>query len=433
LSSPYLSLLRLNRNFRLLYIGQTISQLGDWFNTVAVYALLLDLTGSATAVAWMLIVQLLPIAVIGPMAGVIVDRVNRRRIMIAADVLRGCLVLGLLLVRRADQIWIAYTVTACTVAAQAFFEPARTATIPNVTTAEDLLPANALSSATWSAMLAIGASLGGVVTALFGREAAFVINSASFFISALFIASTRYDATPPARARVADLNSLTGVSDLIEGLRYVRREPHVAALMLVKTGWGLAGGILLLLTIFGQRVFPIGRGAAAGIGVLYGVRGVGAGLGPIALRWILGQEPAALRRAIGPAFFMIGVFYAALSIAPALALASVCVLFAHFGGSVLWVFSTVLLQMEVPDEFRGRVFAAELALFTLTSSLSSYLTGLYLDRGVSPRTVSVVLGSLFVLPGAAWMLILSRWRQSGLARALPSEVDDRDEVLRGRI
>ena len=146
MSSPYLSLLRTNRNFRLLYIGQTVSQLGDWFNTVAVYALLLDLTGSATAVAWMLIVQLLPITIVGPMAGVVVDRLNRRRIMIAADILRGCLILGLLLVRRTDQIWIAYTVTAFTVAAQAFFEPARTATIPNVTTAAELLPANALST-----------------------------------------------------------------------------------------------------------------------------------------------------------------------------------------------------------------------------------------------------------------------------------------------
>jgi len=197
--NPYLSLFRTNRNFRLLYLGQTISQLGDWFNAVAVYALLLDLTGSATAVAWMLIVQMLPIALVGPLAGVVVDRRNRRRIMMTADLARGCLILGLLLVRRADQIWIAYVVTALTVSAQAFFEPARTATIPNVTSADELLPANALSSATWSAMLAIGASVGGLVTAAFGRNVAFIINAASFFVSCAFIAATRYDATPPER------------------------------------------------------------------------------------------------------------------------------------------------------------------------------------------------------------------------------------------
>src|SRR5437773_8635196 len=97
--NPYFALLRTNRNFRLLFIGQTISQLGDWFNAVAVFALLLDLTGSATAVAWMMIVQFLPIALVGPIAGVVVDRVDRRQLMIAADVVRGCLILGLLLVR----------------------------------------------------------------------------------------------------------------------------------------------------------------------------------------------------------------------------------------------------------------------------------------------------------------------------------------------
>jgi hypothetical protein len=203
--------------------------------------------------------------------------------------------------------------------------------------------------------------------------------------------------------------------------------------LLVKTGWGLAGGVLLLLTIFGQRVFPIGSSSAAGIGVLYGARGVGAALGPIALRWMLGQDPSVLRRSIGPAFFVIGVFYGALSIATALPVAALCVLLAHCGGSILWVFSTVLLQMEVPDEYRGRVFAAELALFTLVSSLSSYLTGFYLDRGVSARSVSLVLGALFFFPGAAWMLILSRWRQRSIATSQPNVLDDRDEVLRGRI
>jgi MFS family permease len=432
--SPYLALLRTNRNFRLLYIGQTISQLGDWFNTVAVYALLLDLTGSATAVAWMLIVQMLPIALVGPVAGMIVDRLNRRRIMMAADVVRGCLIFGLLLVRRADQIWIAYVVTALTVAAQAFFEPARTATIPNVTSAEELLPANALSSATWSSMLAIGASLGGLVSAVFGRNLAFVINALSFFASALFIASTRYDATPAARRPQRGLVELTGARDLVDGFRYIRRHSHVAALMLVKAGWGAGAGILLLLTIFGQRVFPVGTGSAAGIGVLYGARGLGAALGPIMLRWILGQKPAALRRTIGPAYFMIGVFYAALAVAPVLPLAALCVLFAHFGGSILWVFSTVLLQMEVPDEFRGRVFAAELALVTLTSSISSYWTGHALDGGTSPRMVSFLLGLLFFVPGMLWLLILSRWRDTGLLTPAVAELESGEgDVLERRL
>ena len=192
----------------------------------------------------------------------------------------------------------------------------------------------------------------------------------------------------------------------------MRSRSHVAALMLVKFGWGLAGGVLLLLTIFGQRVFPLAGGAAAGIGVLYAARGVGASLGPIALRWILGQEPRRLRLAIGPAYFIVGVFYVALAWAPNLWVAALCVLCAHFGGSILWVFSTVLLQMEVPDRFRGRVFATELALVTLMSSASSYWTGRQLDRaGWSPRTLAFSLGAMFCVPGILWLIIQSKWKE----------------------
>src|SRR5438093_5049883 len=407
--NPYTALLRSNRNFRLLYLGQTVSQLGDWFNAVAVFALLLDLTGSATAVAWMMIVQFLPIAVVGPIAGVVVDRVDRRQVMIVADIVRGCLILGLLLVRRPDQVWIAYLVMALTVSASAFFEPARTAIIPAFTSSAELLPANALSSATWSAMLAIGASIGGLVTAIAGRNVAFEINAASFFASAIFIRRTQYTPARNVSPRSAGLAALTGFTDLVEGFRYVRHQSHVAALMCVKAGWGLAGGVLLLLTIFGQRIFPVAGSTAAGIGVLYGARGVGAGLGPIALRWILGQSPRTLRRVIGPAYFIVAVFYVALAGAPTLSVAALSVLCAHVGGSILWVFSTVLLRMEVPDRFRGRVFAAELALVSLTMSVSSYWTGYELDRGGwSPRTLSFALGILFCIPGTLWMLILSR-------------------------
>src|SRR6185369_2855765 len=138
----------------------------------------------------------------------------------------------------------------------------------------------------------------------------------------------------------------------------------------------------------------------------------GAGLGPIALRWILGHSPRRLRWTIAPAFFMVGIFYVALAAAPTLWVAALCVLFAHFGGSILWVFSTVLLQLEVPDRFRGRVFAAELALVTLMSSASSYWTGRQLDHaGWSPRALAFALGAMFCVPGVLWLIIQSRWKE----------------------
>ena len=273
------------------------------------------------------------------------------------------------------------------------------------------------------------------MTVALGRDIAFAINAASFFASALFIGRTRYDANPAAgRPPLRGLAALTGVSDLVEGIRYVRHRSHVGALIFVKAGWGLAGGVLLLLTIFGQRVFPVAGSTAAGIGVLYGARGLGAGLGPIALRWILGQKPQTLRRTIGPAYFMVGVFYVALAGAPTLPIAALFVMLAHFGGSILWVFSTVLLQMEVPDRFRGRVFATELALVTLTSSISSYWTGFELDHaGWSPRMLSFALGVMFCVPGALWLLIQSRWREAELEPLTQSDAAEsgEEEVLEG--
>ena len=133
---------------------------------------------------------------------------------------------------------------------------------------------------------------------------------------------------------------------------------------------------------------------------------------------------------------MIGIFYAALAVAPTLALGAICVLLAHFGGSVLWVFSTVLLQMEVPDRFRGRVFSAELALVTLTSSVSSYLTAYALDQlQWSPQRLSMILGAMFCVPGGIWLIILSRWRERDHPEPpAPQDImSGREEVLEGRV
>jgi MFS family permease len=413
--NPYVALVRNNRNFRFLWLGQIVSQLGDWFSAIAVYALLLEFTGSATAVAWMLIVQFLPMAIVGPMAGVVVDRLDRRRVMIAADVLRGVLVLNLLLVDGPERVWLAYVVMAALVSTTAFFEPARTASIPNITSPSELLVANAISSATWSAMLAFGAAAGGLVAALAGHETAFVVNSGCLFLSAIFIARARFGARGQVEGR-RGLAAITGLTSLVEGLGYIRGRSEVAALMLVKAGWGIAGGVLLLLAVFGERVFPIAGSAAASIGILHAARGVGAALGPILARAAIGQDPQTLRRMIGPAYFVVAFFHLALAASPGIGSAALSVVGAAMGGSVLWVFSTVLLQLEIPDRFRGRVFAVELAMVTLAISVSSYLTGYGLDRAEwSPRTLAALLGVLFCFPGIGWMLLEAR-RTSPRAR-----------------
>lgn len=393
-----IDLVRTNRNFRFLWFGQIVSQLGDWFNTVAVFSLLFELTGSATSVALMMVLQILPVAIVGPAAGVVVDRFNRRTIMIAADVVRGCAVLGFLLVTSADRVWLAYLVTAIMVSATGFFEPSRSATVPTIVGRERLVAANAISTGTWSAMLAIGASLGGLVAATLGRDAAFLINALSFFLSAGFLWQLRVP-DRPVEGRAA-----AGLAGIREGLAYMRAHADVARIAFVKGGWALVGGALLLLTVFGDRVFRIGNSADAGIGVLYGARGVGAALGSLVVS-LLAARQQNLVRLIAPAYFIAGAGYASLAIVPDIWMAALAVVAAHVFGSILWVSSNVLLQMHVPDQFRGRVFAAELFALAVVQSSVSYLTATALDVWhVSPFVLAAIVGFSLWIPGGYWLL-----------------------------
>ena len=358
----YVELLRGNHDFRRLFIGGLVSQTGDWFNSVALLTLLLSLTGSGEAVGYILIIKLLPSFFVGPLAGVVADRFNRKTIMIVADVLRGIIVLGFLVVQRPDQVWLVYAIAAVEIAISTFFDPARSAAIPGIVSRAELISANALSSASWSVTLALGAALGGLVTDAFGRNTAFVIDSLSFFVSAAFIAAVRIRSSTSTRSKHVSLADATGVTDLIEGARYLKSNPRVMALLLVKSGWGLGGGVLLLLTIYGKQIFPIGRDGAASIGLLYAARGTGALIGPVIAGMISSGVPRTMRRAITIAFFVSATFYLFYAQSPSLVVALICVLGAHSGGSIQWVFSTTLLQMTVSDRFLGRVFALEMAL-----------------------------------------------------------------------
>lgn len=412
-SSGYLELLRENRDFRHLWLGQVVSQLGDWFDTIALYTLVLALTGSGRAIGLVLVARFLPSFIVGPLSGVIADRFNRRTIMIVSDLLRAVVVLGFLLVRRPDQMWLVYVLTVLQLVFSTFFEPAKTAAIPSIVAPRELLSANAISSVTWSVMLTLGAAVGGVVTGWFGTNAAFVLDSLTYLVSAALVASVRFPKRAPRPKSRLTIAKALGITDTLEGARYVLKRPRVFALLMVKPAWGMGGGILALLAVFGEKIFPVGGRAATGIGVLYAARGVGTAIGPLAARRFVGEARTQMQTAIGVAFLIGGIFYIAFGCATNFMVALVVLLIAHMGGSILWVFSTVLLQRTVEDQFRGRVFAAELALLTLTMAASNYATGELLDRfQLSPRTVTVGIGLLFLFPGALWLLT-RRWWDTG--------------------
>ena len=143
------TLLRRNRNFRHLYLASVISLGGDWFLLIALFGLMLDLTGQAIAVAFTIAAQDLTYFAASPFAGVLADRLDRRRLMIACDLARAVLVLGFLLVRTEDLAWLVYVLLAGTAVFAAAFEPASMAAMPNLVDERDLSVANALSGSLW--------------------------------------------------------------------------------------------------------------------------------------------------------------------------------------------------------------------------------------------------------------------------------------------
>src|SRR6185436_12230466 len=270
----YMELLRSNRSFRQVWLGQVVSQMGDWFDTIALYTIILNLTGSGRAVGLLLVARFLPSFFFGSISGVVADRFSRRTIMIVSDILRAVVVLGVLFVRRADQLWIIYFLTVLQLALSTFFEPAKTAIIPSIVSDRELVAANAISSVTWSAMLTLGAAIGGVVTGWFGTDVAFILDALTYLLSAALIASVRIPKRPPRERSKLTVGRALGITQTIEGARYVKDRPRVLALLLVKPAWGLGGGILTLLAVFGEKIFPIGKSAATGIGVLFAARGI---------------------------------------------------------------------------------------------------------------------------------------------------------------
>ncbi len=409
----YVELLRRNPNFRQLWLGQVVSQLGDWFNTIAVYTIILNLTGSGRDVGLLLVARFLPSFIFGPLSGVLADRFSRRSIMIVSDLLRAVVVLGFLFVRRADQLWMVYVLTVLQLGFSTFFEPAKTAVIPSIVSDRELVAANAISSVTWSIMLTLGAAIGGVVTGLFGTDVAFVLDALTFALSAALIAAVRVPERPPRAKTKLTVGRALGITETIEGIRYVMHRPRVFALLLVKPAWGLGGGILTLLAVFGERIFPVGNSAATGIGVLFTARGIGTAIGPIVARRISGEGAKGMQISIGIAFLIGGAFYIAFGSATNFIFALLVLGIAHTGGSILWVFSTVLLQRNVEDQFRGRVFAAEFALLTLTMAASNYFTGELLDRfGWSPRVLTVAIGVFFLVPALIWFGTQRWWDRS---------------------
>jgi MFS family permease len=397
---PYLDLLRRERDFRRAYLGQLIALGGDWFAIIPLLILLPELTGTGVWGAMVLAVDTLLFALVGPYAGTVVDRLDRRRVIVVSDLVAAAAALLLLLVRSEATAWIALVAIGTVAAAKAFAQPAIAAALPNLVDRDDLATASVLSGASWGTMLAVGAALGGLVSATLGAEVCFVLVAVLLTAAAALTASTTKpfsDPTAPPRERRAVRE------DIGEALTYARADKPVLALLTCKVGPAFGNGALSLFPLYGAAAFGLGP---LGIGLMYSARGVGAVLGPLVMRR-RGTDPVRMRGVLAGSMAVFGLGYLALGVTTWLWLVLVLLVVAHAGGGANWVLSTYGLQAAVPDVLRGRVFSADYTLATLVIAGSQVVFGLLSDH-VPARELLAGAGAVVLLYAALWWLAARR-------------------------
>jgi MFS family permease len=398
-----LQLLRRNRDFRTLFLAQLISYGGDWFATVAILGLVRDRTDSDLLATLVFVSQALPAFFLSPFAGPVADRFDRRFVMIVvstAQILAALIFLGAL----EGPVFLVFVAQASISVFGAFFGPASQAALPNLVDPEDLPVATALIGATWGTMVTVGAGLGGLFTLAFGRTASFIADAVSFAIAALLITSIRR----PTRAESAPSERRTRpFADTAEGLRYARQNKAVSALLMSKAGFGLSSGLVGLLAVLADRRFGA---VEKGIGFLLAARGAGIVLGPFIARRVAQMDIGRVLTVCGLSALLNGTMYFFVPLAPTLWLVGVFVFGAHLGGGTQWTLSSYGLQVSTPDELRGRIFATDLALVTLTMTISLVVAGVASNQ-FGPRPVMSVLAVVNLIWGSTYL-----WFTRGLRR-----------------
>jgi MFS family permease len=401
-----LGVLRRNPAFRRLFVASIISLGGDWFSFVAVASLMIELTGRDGGAGYAYAATVLPVFLASPLAGPVVDRFDRRWVMVIADLGRVPIA-GLLCVAAwTHSVALALVAVAALGVGASFFDPAASAATPNLVEPDDLATAQAMSGAVWGTMLLVGAGLGGLVAGAFGRQVAFLVDGGSFLCSALLVASIRR----PMQARAA--SEPRPSASLGEAWRFVRGAPLIARLVFAKVGVSSANGTVGLLPSLALHRF--GRGDV-GTGLLFAARGLGALLGPLGARLAFGARPSVRVIVVicGLSTLSYGLFYALVPIAPAFAIAAVLVALAHLGGGAQWSLSTYGLQTLTPDALRGRVLSLDYGLATLAIGGSALVAAVLADA-LGPTTATWILTGIGVGYGVAWLAWTQKYMRQDL-------------------
>lgn len=413
LAMDYIRLLRSNRDFAKLWGAQLVSLLGDWFSTIVISALIVAYTEGTgyqgIAVSGFLIARMLPPLLMRPLAGVLADRFDRKRLLIASDLLRSVVVLGLLFTTQSpDYLPLIYVFIIIQFLVSSVFEPARNAIMPSILYRHQLIIGNTLSSVTWSAMLAIGAITGGLVAELFGIEAALLIDSMTFLLSAVLVAMIAIPQTPRSEIGQAE-REVKNKSErtFLDGIRYFLNHPETAAAIFVKAGQSITSSDSLLI-IYGTQVFVLGEQGITSMAILWAAFGFGAIIGPLITNRFSDDSVRTLRRLIVVGFALIALGWLVWGISPSLEVLALAVVVRAMGGSVNWTYSSVIIQQQVRDEYLGRMFSLDFAGFELVQSIGILVVGLAIDAFGDNGIQGIVFASALaaVVPLLLWLRVI---------------------------
>ena len=395
----------------MVFGAQIVSYLGDWFAFVALAGLVEDVTDSRFLVSLVLVSMTIPGLFMSPVAGSFADRFDRRKILIVVSILQAFAAL-LLLLHSAAGIWITF-VAQCLIAALAsFVGPSTSASVPNlVDNDDDLRKTNALFGSTWGTMLAVGAALGGVFAAVFGRNAAFIANAVSFVVAALLFAGVK---RPMQSERTQNSNKgrVRPIADMKEAINVAKKDPVILALLCSKMTFAVGAGIVSQLAVLASNVFNVGD---SGRGLLIGVRGIGSGLGPILGARIAGRDMAKLLKVCGYAGLVFAVCYVGAALSPFIGMAAVFIALAHLSGGAQWTLSTLGLQMEAPDHVRGRVMAGDMAMVNTMIGFTSILAGLT-SQFIGVRPAIIIFAAAAAVASVVYLIATA-----GIIRRLRNE------------
>jgi len=395
-------LLDQNRNYRYTWSGQVVSEIGDHFNNIAVFSLALATTKSGLVVSGIMLSRAIPAVLAGPIAGVLLDRLNRKHVMIASDLIRAVLALGFILSLNRHDTWMLYLFSGLLMFASPFFTSGRSAILPTITTSEELHTANSLTQTTQWTTITVGTFLAGASVMQFGYEWAFVLNSLSFFFSAACISRSRVegDAFQPRKRALTEAEVVRPWHEYVEGLRYMRANPLILGIALIGVGWATGGGAAqILFSLFGEVVFNRGP---AGIGQVWGCAGLGLLAGGGFAYW-LGEriDFRAYKRTISICYILHGATYIIFSQMQNYSVALVFIALSRAAVAVSSVLNMSELLGHVSNEYRGRVFSTMESMQWSVMMVSMTAAGIA-SQYYSPRLIGAIAGALSSTTAFFW-------------------------------